>query len=108
MECFIENPFDPDERRSLGIYKFNSNAEDNSKDLFTRRVKGNWNGCPNDWDCSKGDDSVIITISDGKSNITQIFDFKFLKFIQEGYRFDPITNGVSEANTKGTCERINL
>ena len=108
MECFIPNPFGANDRKSLGIYKFNSNAEDNSKDLFTRRVKGNWNGCPNDWDCSKGDDSVIITIPTNGTRLTQVFDFKFLTFTQKGYITNKETNGVREANVEGTCERINL
>ena len=106
MECFIPNLSDKF-RYSIGIYKFDSNAKDNSINLLTVRVDGNWKGCPNDWNCSKGDDSVIVTVPTNGTSITRVYDFKFLTFTEKG-SITTQFGDVTEVDKQGKCERINL
>ena len=115
MECFVDVP--PlmkqltlgltKDKLSYGIFKMETDEETTSPDLITWRQDGDWKKmfCTTS-DCTKGDQSVVVTKDNGEENMKWVFDFRFLKSTLRGKMKDPETGEIKDMDTDMKCETI--
>ena len=114
MECFIEVP--PllkeiygglvEEKQSFGIFKMETDEDQNSPKLLTKREDGQWKGnCDkSNRVCTKGDQSVVVVKKDEESKL--VFDFRFLNVKMKSVLLNSNTKEKKMKVKEFKCERI--